>query len=76
MVSFHIPWGRLQEELTVKKGDHMAFSGVLAFAMVAFYAIQQALDLVELGGSSFVTSIDSVVFIAAERQAVRVGHEG
>lgn len=30
-----------QEELTVKKGDAMAFCGVLGFGMLAFYAVQQ-----------------------------------
>jgi hypothetical protein len=27
--------------LTVKKGDAMAFCGVLGFGMLAFYAVQQ-----------------------------------
>ena len=35
--------GKTQEELTVKKGDAMAFCGVLGFAMVIFYAVQQVL---------------------------------
>lgn len=32
-----------REELTVKKGDAMAFCGVLGFGMLAFYAVQQGL---------------------------------
>eukprot|EP00435_Cladocopium_sp_Y103_P053715 s1061_g17.t1 len=32
-----------REELTVKKGDATAFCGVLGFAMLAFYAVQQGL---------------------------------
>ena len=30
-----------QEELTVKKGDVLGFYGVLGFAIVSFYCIQQ-----------------------------------
>lgn len=41
--------GKTQEELTVKKGDAMAFCGVLGFAMVIFYAVQQVMPREKLG---------------------------